>query len=113
MHELSLAGGILALVEGAAQREAFTRVLQLRLEVGKLAAVEVEALRFALASLAPGTVLEGAEVSIDEPSGQAVCPGCGETVEIAAHGEPCPICGVCGLVPQGGDALRVVDLQVV
>lgn len=113
MHELSLAGGILALVEGAAQSEAFTRVLQLRLEVGKLAAVEVEALRFALASLAPGTVLEGAEVLIDEPAGQAVCPGCGETVEIAAHGEPCPICGACGMVSQGGDALRVVDLQVV
>jgi hydrogenase nickel incorporation protein HypA/HybF len=113
MHELSLAGSILALVEEAAVREAFTRVLQLRLEVGRLAAVEVSALRFALESLAPGTVLEGAEVVMDEPPGRAVCPGCGQAVEIVVRGESCPCCGAHGLVPRGGDALRVVDLQVV
>jgi len=113
MHELSLAGNILALVEGAAVREAFTRVLQIRLEVGRFAAVEVPALRFALESLAPGTVLEGAEVVIDEPPGSAVCPGCGRGVEIVARGDPCPCCGAYGLMPRSGDALRVVDLQVV
>lgn len=112
MHELSLAGGILQLVEDAAAREAFTRVLQLRLEVGKLAAVEVHALRFALESLAPGTVLEGAEVVVDEPPGQAWCMGCSQMVEIAARGDPCPSCGGHWLTPQGGDALRVVDMQV-
>lgn len=112
MHELSLAGGILQLVEDTAAREAFTRVLQLRLEVGKLAAVEVHALRFALESLAPGTVLEGAEVVVDEPPGQAWCMGCSQTVEIAARGDPCPSCGGHWLTPQGGDALRVVDIQV-
>ncbi len=112
MHELSLAGGILSMVEEAAAREAFKRVVQLHLEVGRLAAVEVPALRFALASLAPGTVLDGAEVLIDEPGAIAECPGCGQTVDIAAHGDPCPRCGAWGLVPRGGDALRVVDLQV-
>ena len=38
MHEASLAGSILMLVEGAALRERFGRVSQLRLEVGRLAA---------------------------------------------------------------------------
>lgn len=112
MHELSLAGSILSMVEAAAAREAFTRVVQLRLEVGRLAAVEVHALRFALASLARGTVLDGAEVLIDEPAARAECPGCGQTVDIEARGDCCPCCGAWGLVPRGGDALRVVDLQV-
>lgn len=112
MHELSLAGGILQLVEDTAVREDFTRVLQLRLEVGKLAAVEVHALRFALESLAPGTVLDGAEVLIDEPPGQAWCMGCSQTVEIAARGDPCPSCGAHWLTPQAGEDLRVVDMQV-
>ena len=102
MHELSLAGGILKLVEDAAARESFARVLQLRLEVGKLAAVEVQALRFALESLV-----------IDEPAGQAWCMGCSQTVEIAARGDPCPSCGGHWLTPQSGEALRVVDMQVV
>ena len=58
MHELSLADGILQVVEDAAAREAFARVLQLRLEVGKLAGVELQALRFALEAIAPGTLLD-------------------------------------------------------
>lgn len=112
MHELSLAGGILKLVEEAALRESFTRVLQLRLEVGKLAAVEVQSLRFSLESLAPGTVLEGAELVIEEPPGQAWCMGCSQTVEIAQRGDPCPACGAAWLTPNGGEELRVVDMQV-
>ena len=112
MHELSLAGGILQVVEDAAAREAFARVLQLRLEVGKLAGVELQALRFALEAIAPGTLLEGAEVLIDEPPGRAWCMGCSTAVEIEQRGDACPACGGHRLTPQGGDELRVVDMQV-
>jgi len=48
MHEASLAGGVLQLVEDAARREGFTRLISLRLEAGELAGVDVRALRFAL-----------------------------------------------------------------
>ena len=112
MHELSLAGGILQVVEDAAAREAFARVLQLRLEVGKLAGVELQALRFALETIAPGTLLEGAEILIDEPPGRAWCMGCSTAVEIGQRGDACPACGGHWLTPQGGDELRVVDMQV-
>ena len=73
MHEASLAGGVLKLVEESAQREHFRRVSVLRLEVGKLANVELRALRFALEAIAPGTVLEGAALEFEEPEGQAWC----------------------------------------
>ena len=43
MHELSLAGGIVRLVEDAAERERFRRVSLLRLEAGALSGVEVRA----------------------------------------------------------------------
>ena len=55
MHELSLAGGIVRLVEDAAERERFRRVSLLRLEAGALSGVEVRALRFALEASVPGT----------------------------------------------------------
>lgn len=112
MHELSLAGGVLKVVEDAAAREPFARVLKLHLEVGKLVGVELRALRFALEAIAPGTLLEGAELEIDEPPGRAWCMGCSAVVEIAQRGDPCPACGAHWLAPQGGDELRVVDLQV-
>jgi hydrogenase nickel incorporation protein HypA/HybF len=112
MHEASLAGGVLQLVEEVAQREGFRRVLELRLEAGQLSGVDVRALRFALESLAPGTLLEGAQILIDEPAGQAWCLSCSQSVPLAQRGEACPVCGGYQLQPTGGMELRVVDLRV-
>lgn len=112
MHEASLAGGVLQLVEDTARREGFSRLLVLRLEAGQLAGVDSRALRFALESLAPGTVLDGATFEIEEPPGQAWCMGCGQTVAIAQRGDACPACGGYQLQPTGGMALRVLDMEV-
>lgn len=112
MHELSLAGGIVRVVEDAAARERFRRVSTLRIEAGALAGVEVRALRFALESLAPGTLLEGATIRIDEPPGVAWCLRCACSVEILSRADPCPRCGGHQIQPTGGTELRVVDLVV-
>lgn len=113
MHEMSLAGGILKLVEDASRREGFGRVAQLRLEAGKLAGVELSALRFALQVVARGTCLEAAEIVIDEPPGQGWCVNCAQNVQVHERGQPCPHCGGWQLLTKGGDRLRVVDMQVV
>ena len=112
MHEASLAGGILKLVEDAAQRERFVRVTQLRLEAGQLAGVELRALRFALEAIAPGTCLQGAQIEIDEPPGQAWCMNCSTTVALAQRGDACPRCAGHQMQPTGGTELRVLDMQV-
>jgi hydrogenase nickel incorporation protein HypA/HybF len=112
MHEMSLAGGILRVVEDAAARERFGRVSRLTLEAGALAGVEVRALRFALESMQPGSLLEGAQIEIDEAPGQAWCMVCCTTVAIAARGDPCPQCGSWQLTPTGGTELKVRELIV-
>jgi hydrogenase nickel incorporation protein HypA/HybF len=112
MHEASLAGGVLQLVEDTAAREGFQRLLALRLEAGQLAGVDVRALRFALEALAPGTLLEGAAIEIEEPPGQAWCLGCSQTVTLAQRGDACPSCGSFHLQPSTGTELRVLDMQV-
>lgn len=112
MHEASLAGGVLQLVEDTARREGFARLIELRLEAGQLAGVDVRALRFALESLAPGTLLEGAQIEIEEPPGQAWCLPCGQTVAIARRGDACPVCGGYQLQPTSGMELRVIDMRV-
>lgn len=112
MHEMSLAGGILRVVEDAAAREHFRRVSRLSLEAGVLAGVEVSALRFALEVMAPGTVLDGAAIDIDEPAGRAWCMACGQNVAIAARTDPCPHCGGWQLTPTGGTELKVRELIV-
>lgn len=112
MHEIGLAGDILRLVEQAAARERFRRVARLRLEAGALAGVEVRALRFALESMQPGSVLEGAAIEIDEPPGAAWCSACGETVAIGSRADPCPRCGGWRLAPTGGTELKLRELIV-
>jgi hydrogenase nickel incorporation protein HypA/HybF len=112
MHEMSLAGGILRVVEDAAAREHFRRVSRLSLEAGALAGVEVRALRFALESMAPGTVLDGAAIEIDEPAATAWCMRCSESVSISARTDPCPRCGGWQLTPTGGTELKVRELIV-
>ena len=112
MHEASLAGGVLKLVEDCARREGFARVAALRLEAGQLAGVEPRALHFALEALAPGTCLQGARVEIDEPAGAAWCLRCCGSVAIAQCGDACPQCGGHQLQPTGGTELRVVEMVV-
>ena len=112
MHELSLAGGILGIVEAAAARDRFARVARLRLQAGALAGVEPQALRFALSALAPGTCLEGAAILIVETPGTAWCAGCAVEVPIDSRIDPCPHCGAYGLRTTGGTDLRVLDLLV-
>ncbi|MBX3609052.1 MAG: hydrogenase maturation nickel metallochaperone HypA [Hydrogenophaga sp.] len=112
MHEASLAGGVLQLVEDAARREGFSRLLALRLQAGQLSGVDVRALRFALDALAPGTLLDGANIQIEEPPGQAWCLDCAVTVVMARRGDACPQCGGHHLHATGGQELRVLDMRV-
>ena len=112
MHELSLADGILRMVEEAATREHFKHVATLRLECGELAGVQVQALRFALDAIAPGTCLEGAEIDIDEPPGRAWCDRCASEVLIESRSDPCPQCNGYPVKITGGGELRVIDLIV-
>jgi hydrogenase nickel incorporation protein HypA/HybF len=112
VHELSLAEGILQIAEGAAQSEGFARVATLQLEAGRLAGVDVHALRFALETLAPGTVLDGAEFQIEQPEARATCIDCDEQVWITARGDACPRCGGYHLRVIGGTELRVIRMTV-
>jgi len=109
---MSLAEGVLRVVEDAARRERFARVTRLHLEVGALAGVEVRALRFALDAIGPGTCLHGATIDIDEPAATAWCLRCSTSVTITSRLDACPNCGGFQLQPTGGTELRVVDMMV-
>ena len=110
MHEMSIAESVLGIVEESARREGLRRVREVRLEIGRLAAVETEALRFCFEAVVRGTVAEGAVLAIDETPGSAWCFGCSTTVPVAARGELCPLCGGARLQVNGGTDMRVKDL---
>jgi hydrogenase nickel incorporation protein HypA/HybF len=112
MHEMSLAANILQIVETAARQDTFMRVRTLHLSVPALAGVEVVALRFALESLAPQTLLAGAELIIDEPASQARCLDCATDIEVREYDAACPLCSGFRWQASADRGIRVVDLLV-
>ena len=56
MHELALCEGVLQALEEQAEAQCFTRVHAVWLEIGALAAVEPEALRFNFEVVVRGTL---------------------------------------------------------
>lgn len=66
MHELALATEVVSI---CAERAEGARVLRVCLEVGRLAAVLPDALRFCFDACAHGTAVEGATLDIIETQG--------------------------------------------
>lgn len=112
MHEMSLAQSVVQIVEETARRNSGTRVSSVTLEIGQLAGVEIEALRFCFGAASRESVADGAELVIESPGGRAWCMPCGETVSVSGLGEPCPRCGSFQLQVTGGNELRVREIEI-
>lgn len=112
MHEMALAEGVREIVDEAARSGGARRVAAVRLEIGRLAQVEVDALRFAFDVVKRGSLADSARLEIVESEGSAWCMRCSETVAIAGLGEPCPKCAHYQLQVTGGDRMRVLEIEV-
>lgn len=112
MHEMSLAEGIRDIVLAQARAHGFARVKVLRLEVGRFAGVEKPALEFAFDVVMRGSPAEGARLEMIDLPGRALCYDCMKTVDIADRFAPCPLCGGGKLIPEGGDEMRIKDMEV-
>ena len=77
MHELGIAQEIVAQI---AEQCAGARVTRVVLEIGKLAAILPDAVRFCFDLCSEGTALEGASLDIIETPGLARCRACGGEV---------------------------------
>lgn len=112
MHEVSLAEGILRIVQDAARRHGATRVATVTLEIGSLAHVEPRALTFCFDAVTRGTVAEGAKLAIETVPGLAWCMPCSERVPLAQLGDACPRCGSYQVQVIGGEEMRVRDIAI-
>lgn len=111
MHEVSICEHLLALLAQEAERHGVKKIVRLRVEIGRLACLEPEALRFAFEAMTPGTVAEAAELQIDQPPIRATCKDCGATVEPETRFGPCTSCGSARLEVHRGDELRLLEME--
>jgi len=69
MHEVSLCESIIKIIERQAQRDHFTRVVEVTLTIGTLFGASTEALAFCFPMVAKGTVADGATLTFTTTEG--------------------------------------------
>jgi hydrogenase nickel incorporation protein HypA/HybF len=109
MHELSITRNVVAIV---AERAAGARVTRVRLQVGRLAGVDAEAIRFCFGVCSQNTVLAGAILQIDDVAGRGRCGACAAEIELSAPTGRCPGCGAGALSLVAGRELLIKEMEV-
>ena len=112
MHEMSLAENLLQIFEASALTQNFQRIRGVVLEIGKLSAVEPEAMRFCFDIVMRGTLAEDAELEIIEVPGAGRCENCNAVFALEALYGLCPACDSPHLQITAGRQMRVKDLSV-
>ncbi len=112
MHEMSLAESMLEIIKNQSETQQFKHVRAVTLEVGRLAAVEPDAMRFCFDAVTRGSIAEGARLEIVETPGTGRCFDCGRIVAMNELYGLCPECGSAHLQIVEGDRMRVKELEV-
>ncbi len=112
MHEMALCESLVQVLEEQAAGQNFSRVHRVWLEIGALAAIEPEAMRFSFPIVARGTLAEGAELATEMVDGEAWCMPCSARVAVSRHGEGCPRCGSHQLQILEGRQMRISRMEV-
>jgi len=112
VHEMSLMAGMMEIIRGEARVQGFARVTRVVLEIGQLAGVEADAMRFAFDVCTGGSVAEGAELEIEATEGLARCASCARTFPVRACYGTCPSCAGTELRIVSGREMRLKFLDV-
>ena len=109
MHELSLTRHVVSMV---AERAAGRRVTAVKLRIGRLSGVSVEAVRFAFDVCAQGTCAERARLLVTEPEGRGECPACGRSSPMESLVEACASCRMTPLRVVSGEELMIESIEM-
>jgi hydrogenase nickel incorporation protein HypA/HybF len=114
MHELSIVEALIDQVGHELHQAGQPgRVARLELSIGRLSGVNCDSVRFAFRLLAAGTIVENAEVIIQEPKAVCHCHACGAQVEIDDLVVQCPGCQSDDIAIEGGRdlVLQTIDID--
>ena len=113
MHELSIIEAMIERVRREVERLGrHGRVLQVELVIGRFSGVHCDSIRFALELLAPGTLIDGAQVHITERPATCRCEACDARTEIDDLVSECPQCNSRKVSIEGGRELLLQSIEV-
>ena len=112
MHELALTRSLIDLVQTEAQKQGFTRALELRLKVGAYSGVVPDYILDLFPYASKGTVCEGAVLRFETVPASLRCADCGYEGGVDRKSACCPVCGGTALKMTAGREFYVDSLKV-
>lgn len=109
MHELSIAESIVAVAE---RHAAGRPVVKIELRVGHLRQVVPSALELAFQLVSRGTLLDGAELAIEDVPARGRCRACGTETTMSGFPLACSACGGLDMEVLTGEELLVDSLEL-
>lgn len=112
MHEMGIVAGILEAATEAAEKAQASRITEIRVTVGELTEIVDFALQFAFEALTPGTLAEGATLTVNHIGARSRCVECKTEFDHGRFEMVCPDCGsyFCELLQ--GKELRIDSIEV-
>ena len=103
MHEFSVTSQIVEAILKEAEKHNARKIVEVRLDIGKLTFLGLEQVRFSYEVLVKGTIMEGSKLYIEEKDGIIKCNSCGYEGDFKYQNDPiyhiptptlhCPKCG--------------------
>ena len=112
MHEFSLMTGVLSAVEESAREYKASKVVEIKLVIGEMSEVFEDAMHFAFETLTPGTMVEGARLTITKVSPKSRCLECGYEFEHTRFKFACPECDSLATELLAGKELHIESMEI-
>ena len=109
MHEMSITQSV---IDICTQNAAGRRITSVVLEIGELSGVVPDALEFCFEACAKDTLLEGAQLVIEQIPARGQCRDCNAEFALTTYFTACSTCGSFGIDVLSGEELRVKELEV-
>ncbi|MGA2491819.1 MAG: hydrogenase maturation nickel metallochaperone HypA [Roseiarcus sp.] len=92
MHEMSVAHGLLSILQDQAKAHGIARISRVRVKLGRLRGIDGRQLRLAFEALAEGGLADGAALDVEEIAAKARCRACGAVWRAPDYRFECPDC---------------------
>lgn len=112
MHEMSLMMGVLDAIEASAKENKALRVTEVKLVIGEMAEVLGDAMDFAFEALTPGTLAEGAKLSMTRITPKSRCLACNTEFEHDRFHFACPQCDSLASELLAGREMYIESMEI-
>lgn len=113
MHEVAVCRTLLQMCEQLAREQGAASICCVEIELGALAPLDSEALRFAFEVMRQDTLAAAAALHITRVAAHGSCAHCGSSTLMTQRYSPCPHCGSAPLLLGDGDQLRLRRIEIV